>query len=380
MSVRTSVRGLAASSASVALLATALVSSATAAVEPETELITYTWSHTAHLASFTFGSPDPEATFECSLTAPGEPASWTGCLGAAATQYGSLAAGDYLFRVRAVTASGVDATPASRQFNIGIDEVHPVTSLSTTARTTARDATFTFTSSEPGTFECRFLTGGKGRLSYEPCTSPVVYSGLADAQYEFTVRAIDTHGEYDRDGARHTWLLDATPPETSFTTGRIDGSNASFGFGSPEGTSQCTLTGPSQSHAWKDCASPTKYAGLAPGSYTWQVRAHDRHGNVDPTPGAQSWQVLPRTGKVTGVRTVTRGSVATFRLSSPHAGARFSCKLDRGRWTSCRKTHRVRTGKLKASARGAKHVLRVRATVAGVTDATPAKKVFRVRR
>ena len=140
------------------------------------------------------------------------------------------------------------------------------------------------------------------------------------------------------------------------------------------------LTGPSQAHDWRDCTSPTRYAGLTPGTYTWQVRAYDRHGNVDATPGTQTWQVAPTTGKVRGTRTVRRGGVATFRLSSPHAGARYSCRLDKGAWRSCKKTHRVRTGTLKASARGTRHVLSVRVTVAGVTDPTPVRKVFRVRR
>ena len=380
MTIRSAFRAIAATAVSVALISAALVSSAGAAEAPETELITYSWSHTAHIADFTFGSPDAGATFECSLTAPSEPASWTGCLAAHGTQYSGLAVGDYLFRVRAVSASGVDASPASRLFNIGIDDVHPVTSLSTTARTTSREATFTFTSSEPGTFECLFHTNNKGPQRYEPCTSPVVLSGLADAQYQFTVRAIDAHGEYDRLGARHTWQLDATPPETSFSAGLIDGSKASFGFSIADGKGQCMLTGPSQAHAWRDCVSPTRYAGLTPGTYTWQVRAYDRHGNVETTPGTQTWRVLPTTGKVKGATSVVRGTVAKFKLSSPHPDARFSCKLDRGRWKSCKSTHRVRTGKLKASARGTKHVLRVRVTVAGVMDPTPAKKSFLVRR
>jgi len=381
MTVRSTVKAVLAMTASAALASSVLAAPpASAAGPPETTLWTYTWSHTAHLADFTFTSSDPAATFQCSLTAPAEPASWTACTYPGSIQYAGLAVGDYLFRVRAVGAGGVDPTPAARQFNIGVDDVHPVTTLATTARTTSRDAVFTFASSEPGTFECRLRTNNRGSDLYEPCSSPVVYSGLADAQYEFTVRAIDLHGEYDRKGAQHTWLLDATPPETSFSAGSIDGSDASFGFVSPEGRSQCMLTGPSQAHDWRDCTSPTRYAGLTPGTYTWQVRAYDRHGNVDATPGTQTWQVAPTTGKVRGTRTVRRGGVATFRLSSPHAGARYSCRLDKGAWRSCKKTHRVRTGTLKASARGTRHVLSVRVTVAGVTDPTPVRKVFRVRR
>ena len=68
---------------------------------------------------FTF-TANEAATFECSLTAPTEPASWTACTYPRSIQYADLAVGDYLFRVRAVGSGGVDPTPASRQFNIGV--------------------------------------------------------------------------------------------------------------------------------------------------------------------------------------------------------------------------------------------------------------------
>ena len=52
--------------------------------------------------------------------------------------------------------------------------------------TTSSEATFTFTSSDPGsTFEC-FLDG-----LYEPCTSPKTYTGLIRGDHVFAVRATD---------------------------------------------------------------------------------------------------------------------------------------------------------------------------------------------
>jgi large repetitive protein len=377
MTVATIVRAAGAATLAFGLITVGTVS-AGAAEPPETELVTYSWSHTAHLASFNFAASDPLATYECSLTAPDQAPAWTGCSGRSSTQYSALAVGDYLFRVRARTADGVDPTPAWRVFNIGVDAIAPETTLTTTAKTTSRDATFTFTATEPGTFECLLRTNGKQTSGYTPCTSPVVYEGLGDATYEFTVRAVDLHGEYDRDGARHTWLLDATPPETLFYTPTVEGSSASFPFGSAEGAAQCRLTGPSRAHGWRDCASPTKYTGLVPGRYVWAVRAYDRHGNVDQTPAAHTWQVLPTTGRVGGTRTVQQGRTARFTLSSPHQGATFQCKLDAGPWKSCGSPHKVRTDNLKASKSGVTHVLLARARVNGLTDTTPASKEFRV--
>jgi hypothetical protein len=345
---------------------------------PDTRLTTYSWSHTAHLATFNFDSPDDSATFECSLTHPGQAAEWGACRYPTSTQYASLEVDDYLFRVRAVTAAGADPTPASRLFNIGVDTVPPVTSLTTTARTTSRDAVFHLASNEPGTFECRLRVSGKGSWDFAPCTTPVTYSGLGDGTYEFVARAIDAHGEYDVEGARHTWLLDATAPETSFSAGSFDGRDASFGFGTSDGSAQCTLVGPSQAHDWKTCTSPTRYVDLAPGAYEWSVRGEDRHGNVDPTPGSQSFEVRPAPAKVKGPKAVRRGAVARFRLSSPDAGVTYECKLDRGRWKKCRPTHRIRTSRLKATPRGAKHVLRVRTLAGHVVTDTVTRRVFRV--
>ena len=84
---------------------------------------------------------------------------------------------------------------------------------------------------------------------------------------------------------------DVTPPETTITAGPA-GSTASttaqFDFVSNEaGTLDCSLDGA----AFSPCASPAVYAGLATGSHTFQVRATDSAGNVDPTPATRTWTV-----------------------------------------------------------------------------------------
>ena len=54
----------------------------------------------------------------------------------------------------------------------------------------ASSATFTFQSDQEGVqFSCR-LDGGE----FEPCTSPVTYSGLSAGEHEFTVKATDSEG------------------------------------------------------------------------------------------------------------------------------------------------------------------------------------------
>jgi hypothetical protein len=54
----------------------------------------------------------------------------------------------------------------------------------------ASTATFTFQSDQEGVqFSCR-LDGGE----FEPCTSPITYSGLSAGEHEFTVKATDAEG------------------------------------------------------------------------------------------------------------------------------------------------------------------------------------------
>ena len=60
-------------------------------------------------ATFTFTSPDPNATFECRLNG----SAWAAC--SSPMSYLDLLAGDQLFEVRAKgQGGGVDPTPASR--------------------------------------------------------------------------------------------------------------------------------------------------------------------------------------------------------------------------------------------------------------------------
>jgi Calcineurin-like phosphoesterase len=74
------------------------------------------------------------------------------------------------------------------------------------ATTTATDATFAFTSTEPGTFHCS-LDGG----AWESCASPRTYSGLTVGQHAFQARAVDQAGNVDGSPASHSWTIEAPP-------------------------------------------------------------------------------------------------------------------------------------------------------------------------
>jgi hypothetical protein len=91
---------------------------------------------------------------------------------------------------------------------------------------------------------------------------------------------------------------------------------------------------------------------------------------IEPTydPWPPQTRILARPARVSASR------VATFRFSSDEASTTFACRLDRGRWNTCRspKTYR----RLRPGA----HTFRVRARDrAGNVDATPARYTWRVR-
>jgi hypothetical protein len=86
-------------------------------------------------------------------------------------------------------------------------------------------------------------------------------------------------GAYEGDFVPPPATIDSGPSGTTSDT------SASFTFSSSEaGTSfECRLDGPAGQGTFAPCASPTSFSGLAPGPYTFFVRATDAAGNTSTT-------------------------------------------------------------------------------------------------
>lgn len=233
-------------------------------------------------ASFSFTSADATATFQCRL----DTAAWSAC--SAPQGLTALADGPHTFAVRAVDAAGnVEATPPSRTWTI--DTVAPVTSITAgpTGTTAATSASLEFASSELGSsFACRLDAGG-----WSPCNTPDALSALSNGSHTFDVRARDAAGNVDPTPPSRTWTVDDTPPDTTITAGPsgTSGPDATFEFTSskPGSTFECRLGG----GPWSGCSSPAQYSSLGAGQHTFDVRATDAVGNVDPTPASRTWPV-----------------------------------------------------------------------------------------
>jgi large repetitive protein len=100
-------------------------------------------------------------------------------------------------------------------------------------------------------------------------------------------------------GVPHT--VDASPPDTAILTTPTNpaiSTSASFTFTGSDNVTpaaslafQCRLDG----NSFATCSSPASYGGLGLGSHTFQVRAIDGAGNVDPTPASYTWQIVAAT-------------------------------------------------------------------------------------
>jgi subtilisin family serine protease len=159
------------------------------------------------------------------------------------------------------------------------------------AKTNQTNATFAFSSNEPGgdTFTCQ--VDGSG---FVPCTSPLALAGpFAAGTHTFEVIATDAAATADPSPAVASWTVDLTPPNTTITArppANTRSRTATFRFTSNEPGSrfQCRhMSGP-----WVSCSSPRTYRGLRVGMHTFRVRAIDAAGNTDPTAAIDTWRVL----------------------------------------------------------------------------------------
>jgi hypothetical protein len=91
--------------------------------------------------------------------------------------------------------------------------------------------------------------------------------------------------------------FELAPPDTSITSGPVDPTNSSsatFGF---TGTDDVTTAGNLMfecrldTSAFAACSAPVPYSSLGDGPHTFEVRAIDQHGAVDPTPASHTWMV-----------------------------------------------------------------------------------------
>ena len=165
---------------------------------PQTAIVSGPPDVTGSSVTFTFSASEGGARFECSL----DGAAFVPCSSPAS--YSGLADGVHAFAVRARDPAGnVDQTPDTRTWTV--DTTPPETRIAAgpAGAVPARRATFSFSSSEPGsTFQCS-LDGS----AFSTCASPKDYARLAAGSHTFSVRAIDAAGSVDATPATRSWTV-----------------------------------------------------------------------------------------------------------------------------------------------------------------------------
>lgn len=269
-------------------------------------------------ADLEFIGKDYNATFRCSLDdTPMEPCS-------SPLRLEELSDGPHELEVRGADREGnLDPSSAKRSWIVDTTPPETILSSATGGVVSSREATFEF--SAPGGDAVAFRCSVDGGL-WAPCTSPVRLSALGESQHTFGVTALDAVGNVDKSPAGRSWIVDATPPETSISSGpegTTPARRATFTLSASDKTDTsflCALDGAPAS----PCTATPAYGELADGEHRLVVTARDAAGNVDPTPATRTWTIdstapAPPTMVIGGGRRFQTSETFPVEWSGPSA-------------------------------------------------------------
>jgi len=224
---------------------------------------------------------------------------------------------------------------------------------------------------------------GAGRYSFTVADTDM----LGDGTHAITAKATDVAGNVSIASAELNVRIDTEAPDVAITSGpegTVNSGLATFAFSSsePDSTFECGLDG----GAFSSCASPKEYTGLAEGSHTFEVRAIDAAGNIDPTPASRAWMVDTTPADTTlssGPEGPTNDDTPTFGFggtdnTTATAELVYSHKLDSGDWSGYSGETSVTLGGVDGLSEGI-HTFYVKAKDrAGLEDGSPAERSFTV--
>ncbi len=185
-----------------------------------------------------------------------------------------------------------------------VDAIAPILDFSVerpmNEKTTDRNAQFRIASNELNSkIWCKMDSSNpRDSFPFKDCTHTREFKDLEVGVHTFFVYAVDVAGN-ESNVSEYEWeILPLKTTIKEFPRKFDEKTDTSFSFlfeGSAEYTNgvtfECSLSGPSRSHDFKSCISPKKYSGLADGSYSFAVRAVDKHGNREAPPVSYAWSV-----------------------------------------------------------------------------------------
>ena len=188
--------------------------------------------------------------------------------------FAAVASGRCHYRLTSTSDGYLDASDSQ---DIGItgcgappaDTTPPDTTITAgpSGKVSATSASFSFTSSEPGsTFECQLDGGG-----YTSCTSPKSYTGLAAGSHTFSVRATDAASNTDASPATATWTIGTFTTAPTYV-GEHEVSSWTTTAGTSKSTSSFSVQAGDVLVAYGLTADANVTESISGGSLTWTAQ------------------------------------------------------------------------------------------------------------
>jgi hypothetical protein len=335
-------------------------------VAPDTQLVAGPdpGAVTASSVVFEFTSPDPLATFECSL----DGAAFAACTSPLGLS--GLSDGPHELAVRAVGTAGPDPSPATRAWVV--DAIAPVVTITGTPTNPSNVTTpqFTFTANEPATFQCQV----DGVVAFTACSSPFQAPTLANGNRTFRVRATDTVGNLGNT-ATFSWVVDTVAPTVTITSqpaALSNNSSPTVAFTTAGGAvaTTCQLDAATP----VACTSPHTFASVADGIHTITVRATDAANNTgSATTNQFTIDTVPPTVAITSQPAALSNNKSPSVAFTVGGGAvTIQCRLDTGTFVACTSPHTF------ANVADGNHTISVRATDGAGNSATATTNQFTI--
>jgi len=279
----------------------------TADITPPDTLITEGPEGTVPTTTVTFawtGSDDLSAVSDLLYCYRMDWSAWSPYSSTTTAEFAGLSEGGHTFSVRAKDEAGnVDPTPATRSFTV--DTSPPVISEVDAQDIHSTGATIVWSTNESSDSQVEYgLTSTYGYTTTLDTTLTVDHSVVITGlnmltTYHYRVRSADSVGNLAISGDYTFMTYDTSPPDTSIIggpTGTISTTAVTFEWtGVDDVTSSPNLLFSHKMDAdpWSEytSATSTQFVGLIDGAHTFQVRAKDEAGNVDPTAASRTFTV-----------------------------------------------------------------------------------------
>jgi hypothetical protein len=232
------------------------------------------------------------------------------------------------------------------------------------------------TSSASATFQC-----SRDAAAFTTCASPTTYSALTDGAHTFSVRAVSATGVADPAPATYDWTVDATAPVITVLVAVPTSTTALVTWTTNEAADTMVEYGTSATSmplkvtdAAMGLTHTAAITGLTAGTkYYFRVTSKNGVGLSGYSPSASGSSsfttvalVAPNTTITASPAAVTSATSASFQFTANVTGSSFSCSRDSAAYTSC--SSPISYSGLSSGT----HTFAVRATAAGLTDASPA--------